>query len=260
MRLPVALVLLLSTVCTATAQDRDPQRGPGIRFDIARIAAEMSKLRLTREDLSPMFDDIEGVGRWPDGKARVHLAIGPDMDPACAKTLDATLDLTIAELQARSGARFTGVASPADADAVIELNDVPLLDRGWQAAVKQPGAQVSYKAPRTTMAVRWDMATVWFPQRHLMAAGWAYEGIYYSRNRTRPGMAVPCAPFPMTWWLVHISKPHDRSLLNHAITRNYDVPELHAYDILNFTIMNADGVAPGMKGRDLAAALRAALP
>ena len=232
-----------------------------IKFNTQQIAADMAKLKLTKDDLSEMYDNIEGITRWPDNKARLYVSVSKDFDEACAKKLETSVSDAIEDLHKRAATRFERVTAADQADAIIELSDVPLLDKYWVAASKKPGAAVSYKAPKTTAAVRWDMATVWYtPPRYEMAAGWAYEGLYFSQNRSRPGVVAPCPPFPAEWWIVHISKRHDAALLNFMLPRNYDFPETQLYDIMNFTIMNAEGVKPGMKGKELAAALKAALP
>jgi hypothetical protein len=241
-----------------------PSAAQGIKFDgpkfnAPQIAADMARLKITKDDLDAMFGTIDGITRWPDGKANVNLTIGEGFDPGCGQKLNEQLDASIADLHKRSGTRFERT-TPDKADAIIEISDVPLLDKYYKAATLKPGAQISYKAPRNTSAVRWDMATVWNPQKFEMMAGWAYEGIYFTANRTRPGITVACQPFPMTWWLVHISKPHDRPLLNYMIPKDYSFPDAQLYDIMNFSIMNAEGVKAGMKGKDLVEALKAALP
>lgn len=232
---------------------------PAIKFNTAQIAADMAKLKISKDELVEMFGPMEGITRWPDGKAKLHLAVGPGFDEACGKKLEASFTEALDDLHKRSGTKFERVAAD-QADAIIELTDVPLLDKYWVAASKKTGSAMSYKAPKTSSSVRWDMATVWVPARYEMLAGWAYEGIYFSQNRSRPGVAAPCPAFPMEWWIVHISKRHDAPLLNFMLPRNYDFPETQLYDIMNFTIMNAEGVKPGMKGKDLAEALKAALP
>ena len=233
---------------------------PGIKFNIEQIAADMAKLKLTKDDLSTIFDEVTGITRWPDGKAKLFISVGAGFDEACGKKLEDNLTASIAELHRRSGTRFERVSASDTADAIVEISDVPLLDKYWVAASKKPGAAISYKAPKTTSAARWDMATVSTPAKFEMAAGWAYEGLYFSQNRARPGMTPPCPEFPMTWWIVHISKRHDAPLLNFMLPRNFDFPETQLYDIMNFTITNAEGVKPGMKGKDLADALKKALP
>lgn len=250
-----ALPAVLAVAGPASAQ------APAIKFNTQQIAADMAKLKISKDELAEMFDTIEGITRWPDNKARLYVSVSPDFDPACGKKLEESVTAAIEDLHRRAATRFERVTAADQADAILELSDVPLLDKYWVAASKKPGAAVSYKAPKTTAAVRWDMATVWYTQpRYEMAAGWAYEGLYFSQNRSRPGVAAPCLAFPAEWWIVHISKRHDAPLLNFMLPRNFDFPETQLYDIMNFTIMNAEGVKPGMKGKDLAAALKAALP
>jgi hypothetical protein len=241
-----------------------PGAAQGIKFDTLKfnttqIAEDMAKLRIGKSDLSTMFDAIEGITRWPDDKVTVNLTIGTGFDESCRRKLDEQLDASIAELHRRASTRFERV-SPEKAQAIIEIADVQLLDKHWQAAAKLPGAAIAYKAPRNTSAVRWDMATVWYPQKYEMVAGYAYEGVYFSKNKAIAGAAAPCPAFPMTWWLVHISKPHDRPLLNYMIPRDFSFADAQLYDIMNFTIMNSPGVKPGVKGKDVIEALKAALP
>jgi hypothetical protein len=236
-----------------------PAHAQAVKFNTQQIAEDMAKLKITKADLAEMYDGIEGITRWPNEKVNLNFTISADFDAECRKKVEAQLDASLADLHRRATTRFERTAADK-AQAIIELNDVPLLDRNWQAESKKPGAAIAYKAPRNTAAVRWDMATVWYPQKYEMGAGYAYEGVYFSQNRSRPGIVAPCQPFPMSWWLVHISKPHDRPLLNFMIPKDYSFPDAQLYDIMNFTIMNSEGVKPGMKGKDLAAALRAALP
>jgi hypothetical protein len=241
-----------------------PSAAQGIKFDTPKfntpqIAEDMAKLKISKNDLSAMFDAIDGITRWPNDKVTVHLAIGTGFDEACRRNIQAQFEASIAELHRRASTRFEPVA-PDKAQAIIEIAEVQLLDKHWQAASKLPGAAIAYKAPRNTSAVRWDMATVWYPQKHEMVAGYAYEGVYFAQNKARAGAAAPCPAFPMTWWLVHISKPHDRPLLNFMIPRDYSFPDTQLYDIMNFTIMNSEGVKPGAKGKEVIEALKAALP
>jgi len=260
-----ALGLLLALPLPSVAQPSaaQPSAVQGIKFDTpkfntAQIAEDMARLKISKADLSAMFDTIEGITRWPNDKVTVNLTIGTGFDEACRRKLEDQLDASIADLHKRAGTRFERVAADK-AQAIIEISDVPLLDKHWQAASKLPGAAVAYKAPRNTSAVRWDMATVVYPQKHEMAAGYAYEGVYFAQNKARGDGAAPCLAFPMTWWLVHISKPHDRPLLNFMIPRDFSFPDAQLYDIMNFTIMNSPGVKPGAKGKDVIEALKAAL-
>ena len=255
----VALGVLLALPAAAP-----PGAAQGIKFDTpkfntSQIAEDMAKLKISKSDLSAMFDAIEGITRWPNDKVTVNLTIGAGFDEACGKKLEEQFEASIADLHRRASTRFERVAADK-AQAIIEISDVPLLDKHWQAASKLPGAAVSYKAPRNTSAVRWDMATVWYPQKHEMVAGYAYEGVYFAQNKARAGAAAPCPAFPMTWWLVHISKPHDRPLLNFMIPRDFSFPDAQLYDIMNFTIMNSPGVKPGATGKDVIEALKAVLP
>jgi hypothetical protein len=253
-----ALALIFG-VAVATPALSQGIKFDGPKFNTPQIASDMAKLKITKDDLSEMYNGIEGITRWPGEKAGLHFSLGKDFDEACSKKIQEQLVESIAELHKRASTRFEFVI-PDKADAIVEISDVPLLDKYWQARSKLPGAQISYKAPRNTAAVRWDMATVWNPQKHEMMAGYAYEGVYFAQNRTRAGIVAPCQPFPLTWWLVHISKPHDRPLLNFMIPRDYSFADSQLYDIMNFTIMNSEGVKNGMKGKDLVEALKAALP
>lgn len=256
LRFTLALAAL-AVAAPAFAQGSIKFDGP--KFNVKQIAEDMARLKIGKADLDTMFGAIDGVTRWPGGKATVNLTIGQGFDEGCGKKLDEQLDATIAELHRRSGTRFERTTADK-ADAIIEISDVPLLDKYYKAATLREGAAIAYKAPRNTSAVRWDMATVWNPKKYEMMAGWAYEGIYFTANRTRPGITVTCAPFPMTWWLVHISKPHDRPLLNYMIPRDFSFADAQLYDIMNFTVMNSEGVRNGMPGKELVEALKAALP
>ncbi len=252
----LAFLIVLGVTSPALAQGI---KFGGPKFNTPQIAEDMAKLKLTKADLTEMYSTIDGITRWPDGKVNLNFTIGAGFDEACGKKLEDRLTESLAELHRRAATRFERTSADK-AQAIVELSDVPLLDKYWQAASKLPGAAIAYKAPRNTSAVRWDMATVWKPKEKEMVAGYAYEGIYFSQNRARPGIVAPCQAFPMTWWLVHISKPHDRPLLNFMIPRDYSFPDAQLYDIMNFTIMNSEGVKNGMPGKELVEALKAALP
>jgi hypothetical protein len=260
----VAVVGLLAVCAAAQPSAAQPSAAQGIKFDTPKfntpqIAEDMAKLKISKNDLSEMFNAIDGITRWPNDKVTINLTFGTGFDDSCRKKIDEQFDASIAELHRRASTRFERVAADK-AQAIIEIADVQLLDKHWQAASKLPGAAVAYKAPRNTSAVRWDMATVWYPQKHEMVAGYAYEGVYFAQNKARAGVVAPCQAFPMTWWLVHISKPHDRPLLNFMIPRDFSFADAQLYDIMNYSIMNSEGVKPGAKGKDVIEALKAALP
>lgn len=248
-----ATVAVLATAWAWPSAAQEPALDP------AWTKGEMAALKVDAADADAFLREVPAFFRWAERRVPVAFVAAADFDPACRAKVLEMFAAAASELEKSSGQRFEVEAEPAKARMVFEFSPAAQGDPRVAAELAKPGAFQSWRNPGQYGALRQDIRQFSSRQSKTVEFAYVWDSAYHAANRTRPGIAAPCAPYDFPWLLVHLSMKLEIAPLNYAIGRNYDPESLRRFDRFVFSLVYASGLAPGAPGAEVADRLRAAL-